>query len=240
MVADSLLQVYASWFVGSLFDYALQTDDGRYYRTREPVTLDVLQAHVNGNITVGTYLLSQDDTCRFAVFDDDSAHGLLRLLSLADALARVGIRSYVESSRRGGHLWVPFVEPVPAWAVRAWLLPFCPPGVEFYPKQATRGTGVGALIRLPLGVHRLTGQRYPFVYWQANQLMTVPLDLATVLAWLEATGSNPAPDLRALSPLVDDGGGANTHNTLQKKRHHVLRVGNGTPVQHDSRLVSCP
>jgi len=216
MIATSLLHEYAAWFVGNVEDYALQTDEGRYYRVGSPLTWEVLQAHLSGRVTVGTYLLSSDDTCRFAVFDDDTTDGLLRLRALADELARVGIRSCVESSRRGGHLWVPLVEPVPAWAVRAWLLPFCPPGVEFYPKQATRGTGVGALIRLPLGVHRLSGQRYPFVSWQAMQMVTIPLDLPTVLAWLEANGANAAPDLRALSPVTaDDGGDVQTHNTLQ-------------------------
>jgi len=215
MIATSLLHEYAAWFVGNVEDYALQTDEGRYYRVGSPLTWEVLQAHLNGQVTVGTYLLSPDDTCRFAVFDDDSAHGLLRLRALADELARVGIRSCVESSRRGGHLWVPLVEPVPAWAVRAWLLPFCPPGVEFYPKQATRGTGVGALIRLPLGVHRLSGQRYPFVSWQATQMVTIPLDLPTVLAWLEANGANAAPDLAALSLGNETfNGGADTHHTL--------------------------
>ena len=35
-------------------------------------------------------------------------------------------------------------------------------GFEIYPKQDEAGEGLGSLIRLPFGVHRLTGRRYGF------------------------------------------------------------------------------
>ena len=74
------------------------------------------------------------------------------------------IASYLETSWRGAHLWVFFSEPISSVLVRAWLLPFCPAGVEFYPKQeAANWEHPGSLIRLPLGVHLRSGERYPFV-----------------------------------------------------------------------------
>ena len=36
-------------------------------------------------------------------------------------------------------------------------------GIELYPKQDELRTGPGSLVRLPLGVHRKSGRRYPFV-----------------------------------------------------------------------------
>jgi len=48
--------------------------------------------------------------------------------------------------------------------VRAWLLPFCPAGVEFYPKQeAASWEHPGSLIRLPWVCICDPGERYPFV-----------------------------------------------------------------------------
>jgi hypothetical protein len=37
------------------------------------------------------------------------------------------------------------------------------PQVELYPKQDELSTGLGSLVRLPLGVHRKSGQVYPFI-----------------------------------------------------------------------------
>lgn len=71
----------------------------------------------------------------------------------------------METSRRGGHLWVHFYAPAPAQRVRAWLLPYASAlGVELYPKQDMLAPdGSGSLIRLPLGIHRQSRGWYPFL-----------------------------------------------------------------------------
>ena len=81
-------------------------------------------------------------------------------------LARQGIPTVLEASRRGGHLWVHLAEPTPACVVRAWLLPYAQAlGVEFCPKQDTLGPdGACSLIRLPLGIHRQARGWFPLVY----------------------------------------------------------------------------
>jgi len=186
------LQHFADCFIGNQTDYALQLPTGRYRRVGFPVTLEVIEAHLTGECTMGTYVISDRGVCFFAVFDADQANGLLLLSDLWRELAASDIPSYLEQSRRGGHLWVFLDTPVPAWALRKWLLPRCPAGVEFYPKQ-DEAAGVGSLIRVPLGIHQMNGRRYPFVVPRDGHLMPVASRLLDTLSALEAVERATVP-----------------------------------------------
>src|SRR5436853_128659 len=118
----------------------------------------------NWRQTLGTYAINEQNQCSFAVFDSDASTGLFDLADVQINLTMNGIESYLEMSRRGAHLWVFLSKPTSPALLRAWLLPFCPAGVKFYPKQeAASWEHPGSLIRLPLGVHLRSGQRYPYV-----------------------------------------------------------------------------
>jgi hypothetical protein len=156
------LALYKGLFVGRFDEYAMQLSTGRYKRVGKALTDADLLDHLCGTRTYGTYVMDASGYCRFAVIDADGEDGLDRLFQIQEQLAAQGIASYVERSRRGGHLWIFFTNPAPASWVRAWLLPLCPPDLEFYPKQ-DEGKGYGSLIRLPLGVHRKSGKRYAFI-----------------------------------------------------------------------------
>src|SRR6266568_3418534 len=139
-VLGELVGAYASLFVHSWSQYAVQQRDGSYWRAVEPLTLPLISAHLEGRWTLGTYLLDEQCQCSFAVFDADGGDGVWQLLGLAVELARQGIPTVLEASRRGGHLWVHFAEPTLAHVVRAWLLPYALAlGVELYPKQDALG-----------------------------------------------------------------------------------------------------
>lgn len=164
-VTAQLVRSYAGWFVHGWDYYAVQQADGSYRPSYSPLSLSRLADHLLGRYTLGTYVLDAAGSCSFAVFDADMDDGLERLVSLAGELAAGGIASVLEASRRGGHLWVFLQAPTAGRRVRTWLLPYAVAyGVELYPKQdSLRTSGVGSLVRLPLGVHRRSGGWYPFL-----------------------------------------------------------------------------
>jgi hypothetical protein len=181
--------------VGRRSDYALQQPDGRYLRVGQPLTYEALRLHLSGSLTIGTYLIDEQGWCHFAVFDADSVDGLLLLLSIQRELAADGISSYLELSRRGGHLRVFLSRLTPAATLRRWLLPYCPPGVEFYPKRDwANDVQPGSLIRLPFGVHRLSDRRYPFVQQVGGELVPVASTVAESLTWLSTVQRATVPD----------------------------------------------
>lgn len=167
---ETLVAAYASLFVHRWDSYAVQQRNGAYWRVVEPLTREHIQAHLEGRWTLGTYLLDAQSTCTFAVFDDDREDGLERLAVLSVELARLGVSTLHEASRRGSHLWIHLTHATPASLVRAWLLPYSQAyGVELYPKQdCLAAGGSGSLIRLPLGIHQRSGGWYPFVQFSPS------------------------------------------------------------------------
>jgi hypothetical protein len=105
----------------------------------EQLNVGHLSAHLRGEITLGTYLLSQESQARFIILDADDAQAWERLGHLARALAGDDVPTYLEKSRRGGHLWLFLAEAVTGRDVRAFgkglLAAHRIEGVEPYPKQ---------------------------------------------------------------------------------------------------------
>ena len=197
----------------------MQQETGRYLRAGRPLTYEALRLHLLGKHTLGTYVIDEQGTCRFAVFDADSDDGMEVLAGVQARLHADGVISYLEASRRGAHLWVFLSRLLPASQLRRWLLPYCPAGVEFYPKQ-DEGVGYGSLIRLPLGVHRLSHCRYWFFSWLPDsQLRVYPLarSLSESLSWLSSVRRAEVPETIPTSePSSDQQAGADTHTSLAK------------------------
>ena len=143
---------------------AQQLDNGSYFCIREPLTRDHLRQHIRGRITLGAYILNEKGHARYMVFDADNDVEYHRLFSMANRLAVEQIPSYMESSRRGGHLWFFFERAISGEAALRFgqgLSIRFDLDSEIYPKTVT--DDVGSLIRLPFGVHRRSGERYPIV-----------------------------------------------------------------------------
>jgi hypothetical protein len=156
--------VLAQRFVQRWDLHARQLDDGSYICVHELLNVGHLFAHLRGEITLGAYLLDQESQARFIVLDADDAQAWERLGHLVRVLAEEDVPSYLEESRRGGHLWLFLAQAVTGQEVRAFghglLAAHEIQGVELYPKQDQLVDGPGSLIRMPFGVHRLTGQGY--------------------------------------------------------------------------------
>jgi len=170
---DALLLKYMLTFISRTDCYPRQADDGSYFLVKRPVHNGVIAAHLRGHMTIGAYALSSEHTAKWLVLDADEPQEWQHLLTLADTLEQEGVSAYRELSRRGGHLWL-FTPPTSGEDIRRFAKQLLTehhipekkpnlPGIEIYPKQDRLVTGPGSLVRLPLGIHRVTGRRYSFI-----------------------------------------------------------------------------
>jgi hypothetical protein len=161
-----LALLLARRFINRWDMYPQQIPDGRYVTIHEPLTSSHLLVHLRGETTLGAYILDRQSQARFVVLDADDGKTWKRLGDAARSLEGVDVPSYLEQSRRGGHLWIFLSQKVPGNLARDFgrgiVAAFGLDGVELYPKQSELVSGPGSLIRLPFGVHRKTGQRYGF------------------------------------------------------------------------------
>lgn len=147
--------------------YPKQLDDGSYVAIHEPLTDDLLLRHLKGEITLGTYVLDQESNGHFMVLDADNPPDWRKLIALSIILEDMECPSYLETSRRGGHLWLFMKEKMTGKDIRNFgdglMDHFGIKDIEMFPKQDQLTTGPGSLIRLPFGIHRKSGRRYGFV-----------------------------------------------------------------------------
>lgn len=146
--------------------YARQFDDGSYICVRKPLTNRHVARHLQGELTLGAYLLDLENRTRYLVFDADDDGQFSRLAQVAGTLESQGETPYLEQSRRGGHLWFFFYQPMLGSKVRSFgkslATAYDLSDLEMFPKQDRLKEGPGSLIRLPFGIHRRSGQRYGF------------------------------------------------------------------------------
>lgn len=136
----------------------------RPHKLDEPLPPEwVEKRHLAGLADIGVYPLLDDDRCWFACIDfDDHAdnpdpHWREKLEACYYAASSFGIEATAEvgQSGTGGHLWVFFESPVPAYKARQLMFAIAGtvdvPVREIYPRQDRRPSGgYGNLIRLPL------------------------------------------------------------------------------------------
>jgi hypothetical protein len=142
--------------------FAFQLPDGRYFAAHRPLSLAHIEGHLRGSITLGMYVLNEDNMAKYAVIDADDEESRAQLVVAHEALP---FPSYRESSRRGEHLWFFFEKPVEGKVAKNFALEIAKRfkiEAEVFPKQG-ESEGPGSCIRLPFGIHKKTGERYPFV-----------------------------------------------------------------------------
>lgn len=139
-----------------------QLKDKHGYRAiYEPVTEELFKSHLLGDITLGVYTTSAENTCRWVCWDVDDEQEE-KLNKIRDWLSGRGFTSYRESVRpgRSGHLWLFFDRAIPSELVyRLGFHARFIAGIscEIYPvqerlKDPTKSPG--NLVRLPLGMNR--------------------------------------------------------------------------------------
>lgn len=160
-----------------------------YSPVHQPLTLQHLRQHVDGEITVGVYPVCADGTCGFFALDLDitaealraasgSREETARLIELVKTQTielvercelELGLEPLVEDSGfKGRHLWFFLAEAHSAQTVHriaTWMARLLAPAagalaIEAFPRQGVVAPGkLGNLIKLPLGIHRRSGRR---------------------------------------------------------------------------------
>jgi len=181
---------YMSWFVNRRA-FTRQRDNPdpetgkcffyqpRDFETKERLALDTetVRRHLTGEITIGLYAINPETQCsKWVAIDGDYADAYRDLRLLRWELKQDGVEASVEMSRRGGHLWTLFEEPLPARLCRLYIQNLAlrlgipikgvlkqVDGIEIFPRQDELGAGeFGNAIRGPLGIHRANMYRYWF------------------------------------------------------------------------------
>jgi len=164
---ESLAEGLADNFIQRCDLYARQLEDGSYVCIRKPLRIDHILTHLQGEITLGIYVLDRDSQTHFVVFDADDDQGMSGLISMAADLDDKGVPSYIETSRRGGHLWLFLHQRVSGREARQFASGIAHiydlDTLELFPKQDRLSSGPGSLVRLPFGIHRKSGERYCFI-----------------------------------------------------------------------------
>lgn len=162
-----------------------------YTPVRRPFLPADVRDHLKGKHTHGIYLMREDHTVMVGVIDVDldknlrnrplsreekqrvrgeTRYLLKRLLELSHMAAMPCVLEF--SGGKGYHAWYPMEKPVQAARMRKALLHLAGEigrdlrcfNMEVFPKQdRLTGAGLGNLVKLPLGVHRVTGKPSAFI-----------------------------------------------------------------------------
>jgi hypothetical protein len=195
--------LFTSLFKGKEGFFARQWIDERgrrgFYPEAGSLTLEEIKSHLEGERTLGLYLMTEQDQVHLSVIDIDinqkalleyakDEKGLAELHRLTQRDARriaslcdqLGIPVSIEDSGyKGRHLWFFFATPIPAKLARRFLKFICertgkPSGGvhwEVFPNcDGVKGKGYGPLIKLPLGIHKRTNRRCLFLDREGHPL----------------------------------------------------------------------
>ena len=125
------------------------------YMVREPLSLDLVQQHLDGKKGIGSIPIDENNQCRFGVLDIDEYN--LDLQGLAKKIKKLKLPLTLCRSKSGGaHLYIFLSEPISATEIRDRLAEFASAlgygNCETFPKQeeviVERGD-VGNFINLP-------------------------------------------------------------------------------------------
>lgn len=198
-LAHEITRRFALTFVNQRHVHPVQLSDGSYVTIKSPLRPSHIERHLRGDITLGAYALDAHSRASWLVLDADTSELHERLLDAYRLLHGVSIPAYLELSRRGSHLWL-FFDKQPGRVARqvgrGLIARFNLKGIELYPKQDTLKTGPGSLVRLPFGIHQLTGKRYHFVKPDGSPLAP---SIREQLALLGQPGHVPPEALAALA-----------------------------------------
>lgn len=163
-----VVDVYIHTFAARLDVYNRWTTEG-WRPLRGELTPEIAQAGLSkAGPAISGYMIAPGGVSHLMAVDFDSDAGLTQARVLATTMSGAGLPAYVETSRRGAHLWCVLDRVVPAAVLRkalrsllaSALLPTSDPRVELRPgSDDIEEGGLGHSLRMPLMPHPKTGER---------------------------------------------------------------------------------
>jgi hypothetical protein len=153
-------------FVNRKDVFSQQIETGAYIPVRREITMDDIEKHLKGEMTIGLYALDTDNKVKWACIDLDGID-----LDQLKAEAIIIYNQFKDfprmlefSGRRGYHVWIFFKTRVTAdyaqKMVKARLNRVGLGNYEVFPKQTTlnENRSYGNLVKLPMAKHKLSGK----------------------------------------------------------------------------------
>src|SRR5689334_8612969 len=126
-----------------------------YYRPKSKdvgkptgLSLEIVRQHLAGELTIGIYAINPaTQRCKWMAIDADYKTALEDLIKVQRQLLDDGVAAALEKSKRGGHLWMFFEQPVMARHARTYIYHVAQElevqvkgaglsdGIEIFPKQ---------------------------------------------------------------------------------------------------------
>jgi hypothetical protein len=158
-----------------------------YQPVKQSLTVEILEAHLKGDVVLGSYQLSKDNTVTWIGWDIDSTEQKTarRYVELIVEKLRDIPHTVEYSGGKGYHVLVFLSSSMAAERAKAVVefvrdsagLPKTGSAhVECFPKQAAlnKSTPMGSLLKIPLGLHPRTHARSKFIDmdngWEATEL----------------------------------------------------------------------
>ncbi len=199
--------VYAATFPARDDVYSRWTDQG-WRPVREPLTGEVILAGLTGTgPSISGYMIAPGSVSHVLAYDFDTDNGFEQAFQLALFMEKEGLPAYVETSRRGAHLWCVMDQVKPAVAIRAAArgllqaadLPDQDEHIEIRPGSdrvdaewhthvsgAVVGTGLGHALRLPLMPHPKTGKTGRMLHPNGSRLGATMAEILLTMEWASA------------------------------------------------------
>ena len=200
MNMEELAQELHRKFITRTEAYLLQSKDGSYYKKTSELTLDDIEQHLRGEKTIGTYQIGTDNKVKYLCLDVDLEKAAIKNDQITDTQwqmlrdtakelitvsAELNLDPILEfSGRRGYHVIVFFENPVDAAVAKRLCseirdkLTTIPDeiDIEVFPKQE-KVLNYGCVLKLPLGIHKVTGNRSEFLDPETFEPVADPLGL---------------------------------------------------------------
>ncbi len=175
-----------------------------YSPVRSPLSFSIIERHLKGEYTVGIYQLNRRSEVKWAIYDVDikkdiyanaKKEDLNEYLKVAEKIAlelkaflkALYLPSYLEfSGSKGYHVWLFFKNFLSARIVKRAMSLILEEflkdlkteivKIEIFPKQSKiEDGGLGNLVKLPFGFHRLTGSKTYFI--ENGEILKSPIEL---------------------------------------------------------------